>query len=125
MKKILLTYLVLFVYLITLIKPMLPVIDYAVNYDYIAKVLCINKDKPKSTCHGKCHVAKEIENNKTNQQKKIQLNDLEFDKYVKNTTPSFKLLFTSYKKQVLYYNELEYTNYYKKIFRPPISSKTV
>ncbi len=43
-----------------LIKPVLPVLDYALNYDYISKVLCVNKDKPKLKCNGKCHLMKEL-----------------------------------------------------------------
>jgi hypothetical protein len=34
--------------------------DYAINYDYISKVLCINKDKPELKCNGKCHLMKEL-----------------------------------------------------------------
>lgn len=35
------------------ITPILPFLDCFVNYEYISKVLCINKDKPTSTCNGK------------------------------------------------------------------------
>ena len=47
-----------------LIIPVLPVIDYLINKDYIAKNLCVNKDKPKSCCKGKCHMVKQLQ--KTN-----------------------------------------------------------
>lgn len=43
-----------------LVKPILPVLEYVVNYEYISKVLCINKDKPKLQCNGKCHLMKEL-----------------------------------------------------------------
>ncbi|MBX9808301.1 MAG: hypothetical protein K2X95_10950, partial [Flavobacteriaceae bacterium] len=43
-----------------LLKPVFPVIDYIVNYEYISKVLCVNKDKPKMHCNGKCHLMKEL-----------------------------------------------------------------
>ena len=43
-----------------LLKPVLPVIDYVVNYDYISTVLCVNKAKPKMACNGKCHLMKEL-----------------------------------------------------------------
>ncbi|SHL76354.1 hypothetical protein [Flavobacterium xinjiangense] len=42
------------------LKPLFPVLEYAVNYEYISKVLCINKDKPKMQCNGKCHLMKEL-----------------------------------------------------------------
>lgn len=35
-------------------------VDFAVNQDFIAKVLCINKDKPELQCNGKCHLANQI-----------------------------------------------------------------
>jgi len=43
-----------------LVKPIFPVIDYVVNYDYIAKVLCENKAKPELKCNGKCQLMKEL-----------------------------------------------------------------
>ncbi len=52
---------IVFITLIALIlKPILPVVDYIVNYEYISKVLCENKDKPKLKCNGKCHLMKEL-----------------------------------------------------------------
>lgn len=46
--------------LVILLKPIFPVIDYGVNYDYISQVLCENKDKPQMHCNGKCHLMKEM-----------------------------------------------------------------
>lgn len=46
--------------LFMLFKPVLPVVDYVVNYEYISKVLCENKGKPKMHCNGKCHLMKEL-----------------------------------------------------------------
>lgn len=36
------------------------VADYLLNKDYIAKVLCVNRDKPEMKCNGKCHFAKQL-----------------------------------------------------------------
>lgn len=55
MKKIAFIIAILF-----LVKPVLPVIDYAINYRYIATVLCENKAKPELKCNGKCHLMKEL-----------------------------------------------------------------
>jgi len=46
--------------LMILLKPVLPVLDYIINYDYIVKELCENKAKPELHCNGKCHLAKEL-----------------------------------------------------------------
>ncbi len=43
-----------------LFKPIIPIIDYAINYKYISTTLCENKNKPERHCNGKCHLAKEI-----------------------------------------------------------------
>ncbi|MFV5695987.1 hypothetical protein ACM55G_11180 [Flavobacterium sp. LB3P122] len=47
---------VLFLFL----KPLFPVLEYAVNYEYISKVLCVNKAKPVMHCNGRCHLMKEL-----------------------------------------------------------------
>lgn len=44
------------------IRPIVPVLEYAINYDYISKVLCENKENPKSCCKGKCHLRKQLKN---------------------------------------------------------------
>ncbi len=43
-----------------LFKPVLPVLEYVVFYDYITNELCENKAKPEMHCNGKCHLAKEL-----------------------------------------------------------------
>ena len=43
--------------------------DYFINKSYIAKVLCINKEKPKLRCNGKCYLTKQLkEQQKQDQQ---------------------------------------------------------
>lgn len=46
--------------LLVLFRPIFPVVDYVVNYDYISKVLCENKTKPQMKCNGKCQLMKEM-----------------------------------------------------------------
>lgn len=43
-----------------LFKPLFPLVEYAVNYDYISKTLCINKEKPIMACNGKCYLMSEL-----------------------------------------------------------------
>lgn len=42
------------------VRPVLPLVNYAVNYDYITKNLCENRTVPQSTCKGKCYLEKEL-----------------------------------------------------------------
>lgn len=44
----------LFLFLVAMLRPLAPVLDYAANKSYFATVLCINKDKPDLECEGKC-----------------------------------------------------------------------
>lgn len=112
--------------LIMLLKPVLPVIDYVVNYEYITKVLCVNKAKPKLQCNGKCHLMKELAKTSESQtpissNKKIATQELEV---------LFFEEFKSFKITSLYFEEKQktisnYSNSYfyldsVSVFRPPI-----
>lgn len=37
------------------------VVDFYANQDYIAKNLCINRDKPKMNCAGRCQLCKRLD----------------------------------------------------------------
>ena len=47
-------------YFLALLRPVAPWIEYYANKGYIQKFLCINQDKPKLGCAGKCHLQKRI-----------------------------------------------------------------
>lgn len=53
-------YLVVAIAFAFLARPAFPLVEYAIRYDYISQVLCINKDKPALKCNGKCHLMKEL-----------------------------------------------------------------
>jgi hypothetical protein len=67
--------------LLILAKPVLPLVEYVANYDYISKVLCVNKATPASHCNGKCHLMKELakasENEKPISDKKLVVHESE------------------------------------------------
>lgn len=50
----------LFVCFMILAKPVLPVAEYVINYEYISTKLCVNKEKPKLQCNGKCQLMKKL-----------------------------------------------------------------
>lgn len=54
------SYVVLFVTAIMLVKPLWPIAEYIVNYDYIVNTLCENKDRPQLQCNGKCYLSKQL-----------------------------------------------------------------
>lgn len=68
-------------YLVALLKPVYPWLEYAIHQDYFAKVLCVNKDKPEMHCNGKCHLKKEIKKStgeNSNEQKPLPIDLREY-----------------------------------------------
>lgn len=48
-------------YLLAMVRPLVPVMEYYANYDYIATVLCENKDRPYLECNGKCYLEEQLQ----------------------------------------------------------------
>ncbi len=63
MKNQLLAIFFYMLYLLAMVKPIMPLLEYYANYDYIAAVLCENRDKPVLECNGKCYLQSQIEKN--------------------------------------------------------------
>lgn len=110
--------------LIMFLKPILPVVEYVVNYEYISKVLCVNKDKPMLHCNGKCQLMKELakasENEKPISDKKIAAQEFEvlFFENIKSfeAKPCFYFITTQIKDN--YYNFYSHLNSCT-VFHPP------
>lgn len=112
--------------LFMLLKPVLPVVDYVVNYEYISTVLCENKAKPKMECNGKCHLMKELA--------KTSENEAPISSDKKIASQQFEVLFLEEIKSIkitpIYLFEKQtansnYSNLYFRlnsasVFRPPI-----
>lgn len=48
-----------FIFMMVL-RPVMPVVNYVINYDEIVQNRCENKGKPQMSCNGKCYLAKEL-----------------------------------------------------------------
>lgn len=72
---------------------------YRVNRDYIAKNLCINRDKPKLNCNGQCYLAKKL---KAAEEKERKSNSERLEKMpeivlsFQNIQPVFTTSFTAH-----------------------------
>ncbi|WP_262152751.1 hypothetical protein [Chryseobacterium foetidum] len=107
-----------------IIRPVLPFISYAVNYDYITKELCENKDKPELLCKGKCYLTKELAKtaqgqvNKSSQ--KINLNSIDVFVIIEEFNDSFTLISQLLRENISVFNTDSYNSIiYNKLFRPP------
>ncbi|MFN3752927.1 hypothetical protein [Flavobacterium sp.] len=108
-----------------LLKPILPVADYIINYDYISKVLCENKAKPELKCNGKCQLMKELakaaeEEKPISPNKKIQIQETEVLFFQEIQTLFYSQSYFQYKNAV---DDL-YSNLYfhlksGSVFHPP------
>ncbi|MEG2077347.1 hypothetical protein SAMN05421796_101522 [Chryseobacterium piscicola] len=105
------------------IRPVLPLINYAVNYDYIVKNLCENRKLMESDCKGKCFVKKELAKTEkqSNNSQNIKIPGL--DIFLSLDVFAFSDHSQSYIKLEKYnpYNTDFYTSdYFSKIFHPPL-----
>lgn len=50
----------IFLTLFVVFRPLVPLVEYAVQYDYISEVLCVNKDNAELHCNGKCYLRKQL-----------------------------------------------------------------
>lgn len=106
-------------------RPIVPVIEYNLNYDYISKVLCINKDEPELKCNGKCQLAKEIKKTLPieTSDKQPGLPVIDFDKfpitYYKSNEQRIKPFEYSNKLNFFTYKTGKTINYIPSVFQPP------
>ncbi|WP_026990380.1 hypothetical protein [Flavobacterium subsaxonicum] len=109
-----------------LARPVMPVLEYILNYDYIVKELCVNKAKPQMHCNGKCHLMKELakaaEKEKPASDKKVATQQAEVLFLTSTTNYTFKALPVIFTQK----NSVGYHNLYTSlisvaVFRPPVN----
>ncbi|WP_432670438.1 hypothetical protein [Flavobacterium sp. SM2513] len=108
-----------------LFKPVFPVLEYVVNYDYIVNELCENIAKPELHCNGKCHLAKELakastDDTSNSSEKKVVAQQYELVYFQEIKAIIFSMYDSNFSPQV--YNS--YTNNYYHLsvnstFHPP------
>ena len=72
-------YFFVFLYVLAMVRPVMPVLEYIVEHDYIAEYLCINKDRPELQCNGKCYLMRKLA--EQNEQKKLNLPPISMEDY--------------------------------------------
>lgn len=107
--------------MVAMLRPIQPYVEFALNQDYIADFLCINKEKPELECHGKCHLVKEIEKQQeTNPFASLQIS---LENYPIGFVTIYKLkkpqLFLSSNTPHYSYIESYFFDYFQTAFQPP------
>ena len=98
-------------------------LDFKINQDFIARVLCINKENEASKCNGKCYLAAQLK--KVEEEEKKQA-PLKKEEKLASTSlffqSSFVFKFTSLfisKMKTTFENECYQFVFISDIFRPP------
>jgi hypothetical protein len=110
-------------YLLAMVKPVMPVIEYYANYDYIANELCENKDKPYLECNGKCYLEKQIKKvNHNNHDHKSTIPQINLDDYPVSPLGQFSFLvkeFTDISLKNIPVENYNSQDFYQSVFKPP------
>lgn len=115
--------------MIAMMRPVMPILEYYANYDYVATVLCENRDKPALACNGKCYLQKQMQKvsqpaSHKNHQHDSSLPQIDFSKYpvapITENQESLRVI-----KLRLHTNwntyEGEPKNHISLVFRPPLN----
>ena len=116
---------VIIIALALLLKPIMPVAGYIINYNYIANELCENKNNKALNCNGKCQLKKELakasdsaDSNTTGRKIKVGEQEVLF-----NIEPAqylfFKVCNAAHNITDSYYNFYSYCKS-SSVFRPPL-----
>lgn len=103
------------------IKPVLPMVNFVINYDYVVENLCEKRDQPENSCHGKCFLAKELsktQNNNTQNAGKI----LSIDNFIAQdifSVSNYQSYITKNRSAILNV-DFFHTKYPSSVFRPPL-----
>lgn len=99
-------------------------IDFKINQDFIANILCINRKKPKSTCNGKCYLSEQLKKVEGQEEKQAPTNkkeQLEVIYFCSKSSFNF-FFFTdcfASKLNVTCVDNLHASSFISDIFRPP------
>lgn len=103
-----------------MLRPIAPFVEYAIDYDYISKVLCINKDEPELQCNGKCQLMIKLKEQQENDYNSLSISLKDYPiGFVKITSIKKRNIFSNTKINN-YLHQQNYTFLYiGSVFHPP------
>jgi hypothetical protein len=95
--------------------------DYFLNKSYIAKVLCVNKEKPKMHCDGKCYLAKHLEDGQKQEQQLPTTKKINIDIQLFNVSEPVQLNLCKEENKIEYSSGylLHLSSFPHSVFHPP------
>lgn len=107
-----------------MIQPIMPLIEYNVNKEYIASVLCENRNKPELACNGKCYLNKKIKESKNHKSHDHSIPQIDLSKYPVAPISYFVYSIKDPKlivKKIFFSKVKSPSKYNSSIFKPPQS----
>ncbi|SFC96761.1 hypothetical protein SAMN04487987_102290 [Algibacter pectinivorans] len=97
---------------------------FELNIDYIVETYCVNKDKPKLQCNGKCHLATQLSNNISEKSSGSSYLNTLFETFVPVYFQINTINFTFLSNTINFQNNWYYSNmlmsfYQVKLDKPP------
>lgn len=105
------------------IRPVLPMLNYVINYDYIVKNLCENRNVADSNCKGKCYVGKELAKTEKQSNNSQNVKIAGLDVFLSHEILSFSEFSQSniqLKNPNSDYIDSYTSEYFSRIFHPPL-----
>ncbi|WP_372793754.1 hypothetical protein [Lutibacter sp.] len=110
-------------YLLAMVRPLMPIMEYYANYDYIANVLCENRDKPYLECNGKCYLEKQLKKtNHSDHNHKSTIPQIDFDKYPVSPLDQYSYQLKDNEElnlEQLFVHKNTTQTYYNSLLKPP------
>ncbi|PKH49706.1 hypothetical protein CXF68_02905 [Tenacibaculum sp. Bg11-29] len=104
-----------------MLRPVAPFVEYAINYDYISKVLCINKDKPALQCNGKCQLMQKLEKQQDDDFKSLRIVGEDYPiGFVELVSVKRKNILLKTILKLYSYKQNYFFLFSKRVFHPPI-----
>lgn len=101
--------------------------EFKINQNYIARNLCVNRNKPELHCNGKCHLRKQLA--KDDAEQNAPLSKIKFEKFEvalffeKNQIKHF-VFFESFDRPEFYiFDEGFVSSFNSEIFHPPNNTR--
>lgn len=105
------------------IRPVLPLVNYAINYDYIVKNLCEKRKVVESDCKGKCFVKEELAKTEKQSNNAQNIKIAGLDVFLSHEILSFSdqsPLQMQLKNPNSDYINFNTSKYFSRIFHPPL-----
>lgn len=109
-------------YLVAMLQPVIPLIEYYSNKEYIASVLCENRDKPALACNGKCYLEKQLKKASNQDTHDHSIPKIDMSKYPVSqiSIVEDKEIGKEFIQKTSFYNRKTYPQKYTtSVFKPP------